>query len=486
MNNEINEQTNSLEEDFYEEPKKKSKLAKILLILGILLIVSGVGSYVFINYVLMSDKNIITNSVKTVFTSAKTTLEYSNKNILKYDLEKEALGVQGTFTFKSDYKDEDLDLSKLSDYKITYGGVIDKANNKAAINVGLNDKTSELLNINSVINGKVALISLGDIYNKVLSTELDTEIKDLDMTESLNVDSAYTLINETELITEKFINSKNITKEKVDKTINGVKGTYTKTTYDIRVVDYIKYILEKYKENDEIIKILSDLSDESDKELKGDINKLLSDLKESENEDQLIIDVYMQGLIPSAKQVDVSYKSKIYDDEEDITKIELNIDKDVYTYKLLMNDEEYLNGKYDLKDSLFTVEREEDDEKLLLSLQTDKDTVTATVDYKSGEETMNLSLTSKNTLKDNTQNNIMTLDAKIESGEDKIAFTMENNMDFNKNSKIEEIDDSNVVLVDNITEEEYDDIMTKVLEKISPILEIMTSEKVGEYTGEAM
>ena len=71
-------------------------------------------------------------------------------------------------------------LSKLKDYHLTYGGVIDKKQNEASGSLKLEKGTSSLLSFDAYIEGKNGIISLGDIYDKGIKTELEkvTDRKD--------------------------------------------------------------------------------------------------------------------------------------------------------------------------------------------------------------------------------------------------------------------------------------------------------------------
>ena len=163
------------------DPKDQKSSNKIMIPIILAVAALAIAGIILIPKLFMSNKKVLENEITTIFASAKETLKNSEKNVLEYDLEKDSLGINGSLTIDSNYKDGDIDLSKLKNYKITYQGAIDKKSNEASAQIGLTKESKNLIDFAGYINGKKVLISLGDIYDKGLTTELEKEIKELEL-----------------------------------------------------------------------------------------------------------------------------------------------------------------------------------------------------------------------------------------------------------------------------------------------------------------
>ena len=456
--NEVEETTSNEVEKEVNVPKKKSPILPI--VAGV--VVVCLLCYFLLSSLLVSNVKVVKGEVKALFKEAKKSVELANKNVLPYDLEKDALGVKGTISVKSDYKGNGVDLSKLENYKITYNGVFDKKDNKASAEITLNDKKA-ILDLKTYIKGKNVLFDLGDLYNKRISTELDKEIKDLETTKSLNIDDLEKIIVKTEKVTLDYVNKDNITSEKVEKEINGKKAKYKKVSYKIDVNDYSKELLTAYKEDEEIVEILANVSNKDKSDIKDELGDSISDLKEADSE-TMVVDLYLKG--KKAKEV------VIHEDGEDDIGLIIDIDGNLYKFSFKENaDEELFSGEYNKKDRIFTLEAKENDSKFNVELDVKSDNkITGTFRIKSDEVNVKANLDWKTKVKKKSQTTDLVVDLDMEFGEESLKATITNSNDIIRNAKVEEINDKTPVRYDTITEDELMSIYSKFMEKMQPII----------------
>ena len=469
----------------YEMPKKKG-MPVFVIILILLVLICGVGYFVFTN-ILNNPKTIIQNEFDVFSKGIISSVEEIDKNSIKYDLDKESIGIKGTFQMSSDYKSEELDLTQLGNIKYNYEGAIDKKNNKAYVSFNVDENSSKLLDVTAGFINNDMLINLNDIYSKVIKVKLDKEVKDLNFDNSLNKESIIKLVEKTNTILKNNVDSKDIKKQSVSRTINGKKGTYTQISYNIDVKKLSENLLKEYENDEEIIKILSDLIGENEKKVKGNIDEYLEELQNTEIDEQLVLNNYFKGFNNALVETEILYKEKNYKDEYDTTSIIIDKEKNTYTYKLLGNDKEVLKGTYDPNSKKYTMTMEDETIKVELTMTVDNETVKGNLTAKEEGFKADIDFTINTKTTSDKQTQDTTIDIKFEANEEKVNIKLNNNMELSKNVEVSEVDQSNVIDSESITEEEYTTLYNNLMEKISTIMnKIVPEETANTFLREIM
>ena len=104
-----------------EEKKKKSP--KIFIIGAVAVVVIGVLFFLY-NSVFQNKKVIVQKEITTIFDSFINTVKEIDKQTIDIDFDKDKVGVEGSLSISSNFKSQEIDLSKLKDYSFKYNGVI--------------------------------------------------------------------------------------------------------------------------------------------------------------------------------------------------------------------------------------------------------------------------------------------------------------------------------------------------------------------------
>ena len=446
---------------------KNNKSFKILMILGVTFILIGVAATLS-SSIFMTPKNIIKSEVKTVFTGLTRTFKNIQENGFSYDLEKEAVGIEGLLSIKADSDSSSIDLSKLNNYTLSYKGVLDKQGNKASANIVLNDSNNKVLDINSYFEGKTALINLGDIYDKNITTELNSEIKDLELTNRVELDNYITLLEKTEKITETYIKEEDIKEEKVEK--------QTKISYSIKVDDYLVHLYTHYLEDDEILTILSKLTDLSKEKVIEKLQKEIENRKKSQSSDTIDSYVYKEGT--SIKKMEIILGSTNYLGEKEQTIITINVENDIYHYTITSKEQDLGHGEYNKKTDTITYIIESDYDSISVTYTQEKNGMKIT--YESKNKTRNdstsISFKSNTVSAMNQKKNNMELELRVKESNESIHAIIKNELKIEKNKKVEKIENNaQTISINNIPYAEQEAISKKLEEKLDAISQIYTS-----------
>lgn len=450
-----NSETQSMEP--IVEPEKKGNKKVIGIVLGVVVLI--VAAALLLPKLLLTNNTLIDQGLKSVFTQARKTLDEVSKKSLNYNFEKDAIGIDGTVSFTSDYKDAEVDLTKLKDYKLSYEMVADKKNNKASAGFKL-DKDKNIFDVNAMMNGKNVFVTLGDMYNKTLTFESEQELKDLEMS-SITTDDIKLLVSKTEEVIREQTKQEKVEDKTVEKEINGKKGKYKQMSYKIDVNAYSKKLIEAYKSDSEVVDVLARLSNSTEKEIRDSLKELSDTLNDAEKE-EVTVNVYTSGLIPKTKEVEI-----IEDDES----VVIDIDNNLYTYKIMSKKEELATGTYDM-----------DKREIKFNMDQDGVAVDATITAKSDnklvgvvnikEEDTSLKLDFEENTKISGKKASSSLKANIDykAGEEKFSFGINADTNVTIGSKVKDIKEENAVKAEEISEAEMNALYTKLLEKVGGIL----------------
>ena len=442
--------------------KKDSKTSKVIIaVIGSLLLVALLIVGLLLPKLLMTKKKIVEKEISTVFSEAKKNIKEADKNSLDFDLDEDSVGLSGEVKIKSNYKDKDIDLTKLDKYKIEFNGTLDKNNNKASMSLKLKD-SKDIIDTKAFITGRDVYFNLGDIFNKVLSTKMDEEIKDMEVS-NVDMDNIEKLLDKTEKALKDNIDDKDITKSLVERTINGKKKKYEEISYKVDVNEQTKNVLEAYKNDEDIIEILSDLTNKSEKETKEYLADEIDSLRNSQRE-EITVKTYIDGLFNKTKGIAVES-----DGEENII---IDIDGSKYNYKLMDNNKEIATGVYDKAKKEFTLSAEENGNEIEIEFnQKKKNNLVGNIKVKSSQIKVDADFNIASKIKGKKATNDVSLKANIEYDKEKFNFELDTTYTAEIGAKVEDFATKDSVDIDSITEQDTADIYSKLMEKVKPIID---------------
>ena len=434
-----------------QQEKKNDK--KWIGIVAIALVFLGVVAFLILPKLLLNKKTIVEREVATVFTSMKKVIKESGKNTLQFDLEKESLGLSGNIVFKSNYKDDEVDLTKLGNYTITLDGVIDKNANEASAVIDFLKSKKSLVSVKSYIQGNKVLVSLGDLYSKGLTTQLSEEIKDLEISSNQNLDDLEKILTKTEKLIKENIDDKEIKESSVTKEIQGKKEKLTKIEYKMNVPKMVKKVLTGYTKDSEIISILATNMNQTEKDIRMQLTDTIDSIIESEDAN-MIINYYYKGL-GKIREIEIF--------AEDIT---LVVDKEGnnYLYSMSAYDEELFTGKYDKEKNALTLET--DGITLTLTMK-DNNHAILEITGKIENEIIKVTVDFQNKVTSTTQEN----KASMKISYNDIEASVESNITLEKNKKAQELKMNSTTDIDSLTDVEMEQILSKLQDKLSVMLE---------------
>ncbi len=452
------------------EPEKKKGVPVPLIIVGVVALLAIAGYLLLPN--LVSKKTIVSQEFTTLFNGARKVLDKAEKNTLKYDLEKDSIGLSGNITFDSDYKNSDMDLTKLKDYIISYEGAIDKKGNQAS--VGLKFKgNKEILNVQSMIKGKDVYFNLGDLYSKTITTKSETEVKDLEVSSITTADFKL-LLDKTEKVFKDNIKEENITKEKVEKEIDGKKGSYQKVAYKISEKDYMTKLLEAYKSDDSVVDVLARLSNSSEKEVKELLDKSLKSLKDGEDS-TFMLNLYTEGLRAKTKEIELV--------EGDSSIVIDVVNGDERKYKVIEDGKETITGTYNLQKQEFTMQMDDEDAKMEFTLSSSSDhKVTGDLTIKSDDMDFKVGFDLDNRISGKKAYTDFNAKINYVEGSEKLNFTVHADNSVTVGAKVNEISTGNTIDLEKMSEQDMNNIYMKLMQKLQPVInEIMPGASSADF-----
>lgn len=417
-----------------EKPKKKSK---ILLIIPIIIVVLGLLGFVGFK-VLLNDKAVMKLEVKLLSKGANTALEAMLK---KADTEedKAVVGYKGELTIDSDYKTNGIDLSKLKNYKLSYNTVTDPVKNQMSAHLTLTNQTLPVADVQALVDGDTAYVALGDLLNKVIKMDASEYHLNANKDNTESIKAMQTLINKTEPILEKYIDQQEITKSKEERTINKNTKKYNKVSAEFNITELEKYIYEAYVKDDEVIKALSVLLNEEESKVKESLNESLKNIN-TEDATKVTLNTYKTTFSTSPVETEIIFDNGT----ESNTIIVIDTVKDSNEYHIYSGETELYNGTFTddtitFKDTQGTMDA---------SLTVKDEDFNGSFNYNTEE------MSFKSTFDSKTKNDTTTTNVKvtITAGEETFNVTVNNKLEKVKDAKIEELDTTTAVAMEELTD----------------------------------
>ena len=341
-----------------EIKKKGNKALKIFIIIAVIAALLVGGFFVVSNVFLVNGKNIVKTSITKVYDYLLDSVDKVEKKTLVIDPSKDNFGVNGNISFSSNYKDDNIDLTKLQNYNLSYKSAFDFSNDKMSFDAVLNKDNQKLLDFMLLIDNQ--LLSVGSnilsiyTYQKQLPSSIKFEFK-----QSVGYSDIKTLITIAKQATLDNIDESKITKESADRKVGIETKKYTKITYTIDA-SILKNIAQAYIDSDSALDIISRFTSSDKETIK---NKLQEFVKDNNNDNELKLCVYVDGLF--GKFAGLS----IINSKDSNSSFELDKVDDNYQFSLNSNNNTIINGNYMSDTKTFNIYYSTDYNKLELSIK---------------------------------------------------------------------------------------------------------------------
>lgn len=434
--------------------KKNVVVVILTAILSIMIIV--VLGVVIYNKVFNTEA-IFKRGVDVVYDNASKLL--SNQIIPEYDYEKDIVNVQSNFTYEPSEDIKTLmGVNDLENLKLTIDATTDYANQNSLANISYQENNSSLLDLALQMDTQAMYIDLQDIFSQILMTKLpdDYQVTYNEMIESMQTSKDYNkdmleLLDITRGIVKDQIDKKYITKEDVAVTINNVNYNVTKNKYTLEGEDLYNTFLQIFNsmnENDRINEILT-------KHNLGTMQDLITSLESSKNDitqNKLIISLYGQGgLTPVGIELNIN---------DDLTIQYLNI-KDNYYFKYetpSTNESIVLEGlkNSDGQINLTYTENEED----MATITYQENAQNKKIGIESMDKKSNIQI-EYNKENENQELQISGLLEEVDLGTLTITVAPSK-----VDSLTSEIDTSNAIDIESLTEEQQLELQLNLMEKL--------------------
>ena len=417
------------------EKKKHSWVGYLIFIGLIILIIITLGLICIVNFVLTNRPiSSYKKLINTVYDKYEEKLiDFNEFNVLNDELNYYIdLNFDTNMEQYNKIKDDHYILSINSDLK----------NNYLDANLKLVNKDNEL-GFKFALNKNVTYFESKDLYKKpiVLSTK-DIEWDDFNKI-NYNQDDMFIVSRKIKDEIIKTLKEDNFTKEKVkdfhnlneEKIFNVTKINYSLNNDELYEV--LETITEDLIKDKDFMKAYQKLTGQTKKEA----SDAISNLKEINIDATLNIDIYVKGLSHNIIYTTISF---INDDDNTILFAidESNKANDEYSFKLLVDNETFIDGKvYDIKDNDF---------KLKGNIYSGDDKVNLEINYQ--------------VLKDSNNEKEYKVNFKIKnSGSDEYIKV---NLKYGVSNKVNKLITKDAVNVDNLTEQEEQEIINKLSEKL--------------------
>ena len=434
---------------------KKNVVAVILTAILSIMIIVVLGVVIY-NKVFNTEA-IFKRGVDVVYDNASKLL--SNQIIPEYDYEKDIVNVQSNFTYEPSEDIKTLmGVNDLENLKLTIDATTDYANQNSLAKISYQENNSSLLDLALQMDTQAMYIDLQDIFSQILMTKLpdDYQVTYNEMIESMQTSKDYNkdmleLLDITRGIVKDQIDKKYITKEDVAVTINNVNYNVTKNKYTLEGEDLYNTFLQIFNsmnENDRINEILT-------KHNLGTMQDLITSLESSKNDitqNKLIISLYGQGgLTPVG--------------------IELNINDDLTIQYLNIKDNYYFKYETPSTNENFVLEGLKNSDGQINLTYTENEEDMATITYQENAQNKKIGIESM----DKKSNIQIEYNKENENQELQIAGLLEE-VDLGtltitvEPSKVDsltsEIDTSNAIDIESLTEEQQLEIQLNLMEKL--------------------
>ena len=347
-------------------------------------------------------KSVFKSAINTIYKGANVALDGYETYLKEYDLTKNALLVNGSFTLESNMEDyEDYDLNKLTigfdtgvDYKnevISLGGSI--KGNKETVKVNAQVQNNEMYITSSLFKEILKIDSemMSELGVEIDFEEIKNEIEELQKEYDTDPETYEYLVKTIKKSLTNSISSEYMEKEKdeievLDKEIKVTKYSYVFDEDAIQ--DLLVKLSEDLLEEEDFAKTFADAMGLDKKDVKELLKTLKKEAKDIEFNGDMALNIYTKGLFNSYAGIGFEIEGKeyfsIYTDGKNVemtiddhvsgdygTKIVMTLEKDGKGYKGVLKENKEKLLELNIKeatdeviDSEFTLY--EDDEKVAI------------------------------------------------------------------------------------------------------------------------
>lgn len=295
----------------FVEPKKKSK-AWIVILLLLVLLLGGCAYYYF-----------VLTSPKTIFTKL---INGDNLKLTENNLESKA--AKTSINLKLNSKDETYkeigDLLENINLEVSYD-----INNKEELiyNITTTYKDKSIIDIKAISKKDISYLSLGDIYDKVLSVSTKEETNEA--ADELSKEIYTSILNAVK---------DSLSDATYEKTITKYNSKYvTKATLKIND-KLIKSILDKLIKDDKFITNIASISSLSKEEITDELNQVMSSISDIDAN----VNLYLSLLGNKILSVEVG---------NPFNSITIEKNNNQYKYKVIVDSEEMISGYLETKEN---------------------------------------------------------------------------------------------------------------------------------------
>ena len=427
------------------ETKKKNKALPICVVLLVVLCL-GIGGFYFY---FSTPKKIVTSVINKAYSKYD---EAINKSV-DFDIAKDSFKIDGDLNIDTNIPGFD----KINEDKLNYTAGLDYKNQKVEGGLTLKESGKTLADVMAyIIDGK-SYLDLGNDYKKLINAgEVDFEdIIDLSNTKvNFDKDDINYIVKSYKDILIDSIDDEDLEKSSDTIKVDGKDTKVNKVTYkltDKKAEKLAKNIIDGTLNDKELLKKLAKVSGEDVDDIKDSLKDAKKDM-DIDNEDlKMTLNIYTKGFLNDFVGLDINI-----DDDNSIKVIE-NKDNTTVTFK---------SGN---TMTFVATIKDKDDEEFNMDY---------TVEFSGQKITGNLTVTEKETKKNNYKGSI-SFDVKY--SEYKFAIKMNYTMEVG--AKIADINTSNAVKIEDV-EDDLEDVSETIINRLeSSNLGTIISSSFGNLLG---
>lgn len=466
------EKTSSLKKE-----KKKNVLWAQILVVVLLIAVVGLGLYKLVDY-LNKPKTLFYSVIESAYSDFASIANRAKDDPYNKLLNSGGLEINSdikmTFSdLPSDFADMGAILNSLT-YKIDVK--IDKNNNYSNTSMQIGNGTANILNIMLVDENYKSYIKIPELFSRFIeldSLSINLDAFDLEKNVYIGDIIKYELLNM--LDDERFVSSTEAIAIN-GKTVDCKKSTYAFTGKEVST--FIDNVITSIKNNSNAYYYLADLYGVNASE----VDVKLQDLKDNLNikEDaQYVLSAYTKATTDEAVKLELNFTTTI---EEETAEVSLAYIKDL-DYKAIEYTENDETNMFEIKGDL--------DKSAELVLRDSASTITATM-VKSEDTTSGtikvVTLENKETQLEGAYSTTVTkessttyktssvVDFTVYQNDEKMSVKFESSSLVNGNVKVDKVDISDSIKLDELTEEDTNTIFSNLMAVIINLYPVYETE----------
>lgn len=405
---------------------KSSKMGILFLIIALIGIICAVCVCGY--YFLFNKKKIVSSFVDAVYNKVGLAID----EYYSFDYQKNSVLINGDMSFNTNIPDFDV----LNNEKLSYSVGLDYQNKRIQGGVTLSEDNLSLFDVMLYMKDNFGYISLPDVYTSLIKVEIPEdeyrsifEVEDVGISKDdvKYINKAYRdiLVNSLDMNDFKKT-SKVIIVNGVDTKVNALSYTLDNNNYE----KFINNVIDNTLKDEKLLEIFSKLSDSS----VADIKSSLNDSRSSDYSDvSIVFDLYTKGFMNEYVGMDINFlglydiQVRSYDNISDV-----NVIFGEYKSNFIVKD---------LGDKTYNID--------------------FTFDMAGKSLTGNISNSYKNIDSNKTENSL-----SVNINVDDKMFNFNTNYVQSIGETIADVDVSNSVDYESITEEEMNEIYSKILAKL--------------------